>query len=511
MRRFTSYEAEPAQIMRAVVKAHGKQIFLSANKNSLAEILRNSYENHAELLDILQKAVDFGIPAELLKLYAKNDREQSIRVIVRRFAEKYDFSPEAANLNQAVSCFTFALDYGMFDYSIYPRNIRRDASEPVYISKIIQTDIVEPEAKPKESPQIIELKDIVEDNETETFVDFKTWFEKKQVKEKELNERDINNIYIKSADDNYYKLEQTDHLIQTGDNFHALYENFDAKKKEREIIKMGMDICAELETSDKNISLKPSDIFRDKYGNYRLNAESQDGGNQNNAQNLGQFMRELLGVKIDNEILSGIVKKSSGKKYGDMSDMKKDLEYAFELALDEWLFAGTSPQYVLTEIKAKSGEFTNENIFDVSVPDKYASVGARAFIRRESLRSVIIPSSVENIAGFAFGWCKNLENVTVEDGENINDINIGSFAFWGCENLKKVTMRGTFVKNLGNCAFYGCRKLRVDIYGDIDGDAESLIDGAFFGARDTEANIYTGGKRKSKRYDRIFNNRIQFY
>ena len=217
-------------------------------------------------------------------------------------------------------------------------------------------------------------------------------------------------------------------------------------------------------------------------------------------------MHELLGKETG--MLSDILRDSD--KYNAM-EIKKELEYAFELALEEWLFAGQPSPSVLTSIKARIDESMNESIYDVNIPDKYTAVGARAFIRRENLRSVMMPNTAASIAGFAFGWCDNLENVTVADREDTADISIGSFAFWGCENLRKVTMRGVSIKNIGDCVFYGSRKLRVDIYGDVNGDAESLLDRAFYGSRDLEVNIYTGGKRKEKRYDRIFNNRVQFF
>jgi len=495
MRRFTTYEAEPAQIMRAAVKERGKQIFTGAAKQELSELIHDSYANNPEIRDMLQKAAESGIPEELLNLYGDSDRDQKIRAIARRFSEKTGLLPE--DVNKAVSCFTFALDYGMFYYSAYaPPRLRKNAPAPVYPARIIP-------AAAAEKQVYAELKDMDEGGGSETFADFKTWFDKKRLEEEALGERNTGNIYIKGRDGNYYELAQTDYLTEPGTNFHALYDNFSPEKKEREIIKMGIDICAELEALENDIILKPSDIFRDKYGNYRLGGNAGKGIVNANGR-LGSFMRELLGGKTNSEALGAAVARACEDDGYGAAQMKKDLEYAFELALEEKLLAGPS---VLTRIKAGADEYTNENIEDVIIPDKYAAIGARAFVRRAGLRSAIIPNTVGSVCGFAFGWCGGLENVTVEDGA---DINIGSFAFWGCENLRKITMRGAVVNNIGDCVFYGSRKLKVEIYGDINGGAESLLDRAFFGSRDLEVNIYTGGKRKEKKYDRIFNNRVQF-
>jgi len=485
-----------------LLKNNGKQIFLSFSKNNLSKIISAAYANPAqqELKDLLLKAAEFGVPAELLKLYAgsSDDRDRQIRRIVRRFAEKYNLVPESAEVSEAVSCFTFALDYGMFDYSVYPTNMAA--------TKIIPAEIAEKQS-------YTELKDIDadisdEDGGESAFVDFKTWFGKKQIEENKLKDRDINKIYIKSEDNNYYELSETNHLMQSGTEFSELFKNFGPEKREREVIKMGIDICSELEERG-SASVNPADIFRDKYGNYRLDKSIKTSDNKNN---LGLFMRGLLGGDIKNEMLGIVIKKAGEDNKYNITEMKKTLEYAFETALEDLLFSGQTPPSVLTALKASANEFTNEDIQDMSVPDKYKAIGPRAFIRRENLRSVMIPDSIENIGGFAFGWCGNLENVTIEGGEDKNNIfDVGNFAFWGCENLRKVTMRGIFVKNIGDCAFYGCRKLKIDIYGDISGDAEELIDRVFYGTRDSDVNIYTDGKRKEKRYDRIFNNRVQFY
>jgi len=301
MRKF-NYEAEPAQIMRAVVNAHGRQIFLNFSNKRLARIIANSYNKLPELRDILLKMAEFGIPAELLKFHSNDNRDQQVRVIVRRFAEKHKMPPDSKEISDAVSCFTFALDYGMFSYSVYPPVSQKDMSEPPAVPKIIPTEYII-------SQSYTELKDTETVTETETeaetetevkteaettepqaesvagaeqdkgiFTDFKTWFEKKRIDEDKLKDRDNDGIYIKGEDNDYYALTQTGHLSETGTNFHILFGNFEPKKKEREIIKMGIDICSEIaepkEPEAGEIPVVPPNIFRDRYGNYGLELDA---------------------------------------------------------------------------------------------------------------------------------------------------------------------------------------------------------------------------------------------
>ena len=516
--RIFSYEYEPAQIMREIIKKYDKPIYFDKNKKNLYKFINKSYSKHKELKNILLNAVEFGIPEELLKfqqIQQKTDKEQQIRRIVRRFCEKYNYAPESDEINEAISCFTFSLDYGMFKYEAYPIQIQQQTQVSEFI-ELLDTVMPASEEETEEEKEVLEVSEDEDD-----FVDFKTWFAKKQIEEEELRQRDENKIFIRSSDSNYYELEQTDYLTEPGTSFTALYkkfdENFGFKKKEREMIKMGIDICFEIEDILKKdiharINLMPGNILRDKYGNYRLKREQTDSGSKNYARELGLFMRELLdaGEKTDNNLLDSVILKACESDC-EIKNIKRDLEYAFELSLDELLFNSGASDYnyfVLSDIKANTNKFTDEDIQDVIIPDDYTAIGARAFIRREKLRSVIIHEGISDIHGFAFGWCENLISMTISEGANIN---IGNFAFWGCDNLRKVTMRGTNVKNIGDCAFYGCQKLKIDIYGNINGDADSLLERAFYGCRDLEVNIYTDGKRKEKRYDRIYNNRIQFY
>ncbi len=68
---------------------------------------------------------------------------------------------------------------------------------------------------------------------------------------------------------------------------------------------------------------------------------------------------------------------------------------------------------------------------DLSAATGLTSVGEKAFTRKESLKEVIFPASVENIGSSAFFECKKLQSVTGLD----DNVQIGSQAFYGCTEL----------------------------------------------------------------------------
>jgi hypothetical protein len=58
---------------------------------------------------------------------------------------------------------------------------------------------------------------------------------------------------------------------------------------------------------------------------------------------------------------------------------------------------------------------------DIVIPETYkglsvTSIADMAFYENENIKSVYIPSSVEEIGELAFAYCKNLENVTLNEG-----------------------------------------------------------------------------------------------
>ena len=65
------------------------------------------------------------------------------------------------------------------------------------------------------------------------------------------------------------------------------------------------------------------------------------------------------------------------------------------------------------------------------IPNSVTSIGADAFARCTSLKSITIPNSVINIGNDAFYYCDSLKNITIPDSV----VSIGSWAFAGCDNL----------------------------------------------------------------------------
>ena len=84
------------------------------------------------------------------------------------------------------------------------------------------------------------------------------------------------------------------------------------------------------------------------------------------------------------------------------------------------------------------------------IPSSVTSIGSYA-LGYCSLISVTIPSSVTSIGNCAFYGCSILTSVTIPNSVTI----IGNKAFSDCESLKNVVL-GTSLKNIENAAFYGC-------------------------------------------------------
>jgi len=104
--------------------------------------------------------------------------------------------------------------------------------------------------------------------------------------------------------------------------------------------------------------------------------------------------------------------------------------------------------------------FIPKTFFDPPLP--VTSIGATAFMGCKSITSIVIPDSVTNINGMAFGGgafceCESLRSVTLPN----NLKNIGGCAFLGCNSLTAITIPDS-VTNIGENAFMSC-KLLTDI------------------------------------------------
>lgn len=95
----------------------------------------------------------------------------------------------------------------------------------------------------------------------------------------------------------------------------------------------------------------------------------------------------------------------------------------------------------------------------VSFPDGLTSIGVRAFMNCDGLKSVTIPNSVTNIEYQAFEDCSYITSINMGNGVT----NIGERAFIYCSSLTSVTL-GNSVTSIGEMAFYLCDGLKNIYY-----------------------------------------------
>jgi len=85
------------------------------------------------------------------------------------------------------------------------------------------------------------------------------------------------------------------------------------------------------------------------------------------------------------------------------------------------------------------------------------------FQKREDIKAVHLPNSVELIGEHCFDNCSNLEAVTC-DAENSRLQHIGSHGFYWCGNLREVTFPKALT-TIGDWAFCGTRTPQLDLRG----------------------------------------------
>ena len=126
----------------------------------------------------------------------------------------------------------------------------------------------------------------------------------------------------------------------------------------------------------------------------------------------------------------------------------------------------------------KKGAYKTATLGDVRIADKTTKIGEEAFWCNDTITSVFIPASVEEIGRRAFSLCRNLANVEIAEGTALKTIpgscfeetkiesivipegveTIGSLAFWKCASLKSVVFPST-IKSIAETAFIGCSLL----------------------------------------------------
>ena len=99
--------------------------------------------------------------------------------------------------------------------------------------------------------------------------------------------------------------------------------------------------------------------------------------------------------------------------------------------------------------------FTNcKSLSSVTIPDGVTSIGGNAFSYCSNLTSITIPNSVTSIGQFAFTDCSSLTSVVIPDGITIIEFGL----FTRCSSLTSVTIPNSVTK-IGDSAFYGCSSL----------------------------------------------------
>ena len=156
--------------------------------------------------------------------------------------------------------------------------------------------------------------------------------------------------------------------------------------------------------------------------------------------------------------------------------------------------------YIISDSEcAIGGSDLTSQIEDLVIPSSYQGRSVVRIIRwgfdnNNVLRSLVIPDSVTDIGGNAFGWCNNLLTIQLGNGiETIGNgafysccgfseltlpdslISIGASAFTWCSALTSITF-GESIKTIGDEAFGWCNQLTVITLPD---SLENLGEGAF--------------------------------
>ena len=109
-------------------------------------------------------------------------------------------------------------------------------------------------------------------------------------------------------------------------------------------------------------------------------------------------------------------------------------------------------KYTVKEIKP--GAFYNCNkLASVTIPSSVHTLGYRAFYNT-ALEEVVLPSSVVNLAGDVFKFCRQLRSVEMPNSVTY----LGSYSFDGCTALETVTLGSGITQIPGYC-FQDCSSL----------------------------------------------------
>ncbi len=137
--------------------------------------------------------------------------------------------------------------------------------------------------------------------------------------------------------------------------------------------------------------------------------------------------------------------------------------------------------------------FEKTSVSIVTIPDSVTSIGSKAFLDCNELRSVSMPSNISDIASYTFSNCRNLTEITIPYGT----ISIRNYAFINCSTLESITIPDS-VTGIGYSAFSSCSNIKNVYYSGSQADWEEINIDSTGNTYLTNANIvYGAGEYKT--------------
>ena len=110
-----------------------------------------------------------------------------------------------------------------------------------------------------------------------------------------------------------------------------------------------------------------------------------------------------------------------------------------------------------------------------------ATIGNHCFSHCINLRSIELPSQIEEISSGLFEECSKLKSITIS-----SDVSkIGNYSFLNCYNLDSIRYLGIEEPNVSQNAFQGCTKIK---YVNVTSKYSSKTFGPFEARKDHESN-----------------------